>query len=32
MSDAPSSGVGFAAMVTGASGLYPSAECGRFVL
>jgi hypothetical protein len=32
MSDAPSSGVGFAAMVTGAGGLYPSAECGRFVL
>ena len=32
MFEASSRGVGFGVMVTGAGGLQPSAECGRFVL
>ncbi len=32
MGSLPSRGVRFGAIVTGAGGLYPSTECGRFVL
>jgi hypothetical protein len=32
MSDGSSRGNGFDAFVSGAGGLYPKAECGRFVL